>query len=232
MQKGLALLSAGLDSTVALAMARKSGISISIAITFDYGQKAAPKELSQAQKLADHWGIEQRAVKLGQLSEWMTSSTLMKNGPPLPQLSLKDLDNPLITEKSARAVWVPNRNGVFLEIAAGFAEQLKLDVVVVGFNREEAETFPDNSKPYLDAINRALEYSTSNHVKVISPTIDLDKTSILKEALQLNIPLSSLWSCYEAGDQMCGTCESCMRLKRALKNNEVDFHELFTNQTF
>ena len=230
---GIALLSAGLDSSVALALAKEQGTLIALALTFDYGQKAASQEIRQAQRLAAFWQIPHKVIALPFFSE-KSQSSLLKTTPsqPIPELNLKDLEDRVQTLQSAKSVWVPNRNGVFLEIAACFAEQLEVEKVIVGFNREEASTFPDNSISYRKALTEALSFSTSNQVEIISPTEELDKTEIVKKALALKIPLEFLWSCYHDGNQMCGTCESCMRLKRALKRNEVPLDSFFKDTRF
>jgi 7-cyano-7-deazaguanine synthase len=118
-------------------------------------------------------------------------------------------------------VWIPNRNGVFLNVAAAYAERYRCDTIVTGFNREEAEEFPDNSGEYVARVNRALEMSTRNHVRVESFTIDLDKPAILRLGLELKAPLSIIWSCYRSGERMCGRCASCVRLHAALASLPV-----------
>lgn len=228
MQKGMALLSAGLDSSVAVAIARSEGFEVSLAITFDYGQRAAAKEVFRAKKLSEYWGIPHRVIQVPLFLE-PQSSGLLKLDSPLPTPSWKDLDNPVSAQKSAQAVWVPNRNGIFLQIAAALAEQAQVDRLIVGFNIEEAQTFPDNSKNYLEAINQALRFSTSNQVQVVSPTLSFNKTEIVKKALELEVPLHFIWSCYENSELMCGKCESCMRLKRGLTQNEVTLNDFFAN---
>jgi 7-cyano-7-deazaguanine synthase len=87
---------------------------------------------------------------------------------------------------------------------------------VTGFNRGEAVEFPDNSQDYVERVNRALELSTRNRVRVESFTIDLDKRAILRLGLELHAPLSIVWSCYRSGQRMCGRCASCRRLRGAL----------------
>ncbi|HLF95249.1 MAG TPA: 7-cyano-7-deazaguanine synthase, partial [Planctomycetota bacterium] len=121
-----------------------------------------------------------------------------------------------MSERSARAVWVPNRNGVFIEIAAAHAESAGATRLVTGFNREEAATFPDNSKAYVGAVNRSLAFSTANGVRVVSFTIDLDKRAIVRLGRRLRAPLEHIWPCYEGGRAWCGSCESCLRSLRAL----------------
>jgi 7-cyano-7-deazaguanine synthase in queuosine biosynthesis len=108
------------------------------------------------------------------------------------------------------------RNGVFLNVAAAFAEALGVREVLTGYNREEAATFPDNSAAFLEAMNQAFSFSTLNGVRASSYTIAWDKPQILQEALRVNLPLNLVWSCYEAGPERCWKCESCKRSERAL----------------
>jgi 7-cyano-7-deazaguanine synthase len=119
------------------------------------------------------------------------------------------------TEETAQAVWIPNRNGLLLNVAACYAEGLHARRIVVGFNREEAATFPDNSAEFVAAVNRALTYATRNQVQVVCYTLRLDKTEIVHLGNRLKVPWEYVWSCYHGGDRPCGRCESCRRLQRA-----------------
>ena len=97
------------------------------------------------------------------------------------------------------------------------AERLGAERVVVGFNREEATTFPDNSEDFLERATRALELSTANQVRVFSYTVSWDKREIvarLRKELP-EFPFHLLWSCYLGGDRPCAQCESCQRSARA-----------------
>lgn len=209
----LVLLSAGLDSTSALLMAQKTH-TIKMALTFDYGQRSASQEIKHASRLCDLWAIPHQIIKIDFLNQ--VEHPLFSAQSTLPHLAQNELDEAKITQKSAQAVWVPNRNGVFINIAASLAEANNIKNIVVGFNIEEAQTFPDNSEPYIKAVNHSLEYSTQNSVTVISPTASLTKSQIVHYLCQNNFDFSLLWSCYKEGEKMCGECESCQRLKRAL----------------
>lgn len=208
-------------------MLAQEEMNIGLALTFDYGQRAASCEIRQAKALAEHFGIKHRSLILPWFSEFQ-SSALLKPG-NLPRPGSQDLNNLHYTSKSAKAVWVPNRNGIFIECAAAFAEENEMQHVIVGFNEEEAVTFPDNTEEYLAAVNGALKFSTSNQITVVSPTAKMNKREIVRHAKQRNFPFELLWSCYEGKDTMCGTCESCMRLKRALSENEVPYDSFFEN---
>lgn len=209
----LVLLSGGLDSALNLALAAREGSAV-LALTFAYGQRAEARELESAAALAAHYGIDWRSLDL----RWLGTAhpnALTRRGSDLPDLKTEDLDNPEKSNASARAVWVANRNGLFLNAAAVFAEAMGLERLLVGFNREEAATFPDNSRAFLEAATTALAYSTLNHVRVDSFTLAWDKTEIVREAAKVGLPFEKIWSCYESGPTPCGNCESCRRFARA-----------------
>ena len=208
------LLSGGLESALNLAIAAKKN-QAKLAITIQYGQRAESAELNAARKLSEFYGVDWKSVDLSWLGEINTTS-LTRASSSLPTPKANELDNMEIVRESAKAVWVANRNGVFLNVAAAYAEAMKVKTVLAGFNREEAATFPDNSVAFLDALNHSFSFSTMNQVRADCFTKDLDKTQIIAQSLELNLPLHLVWSCYEAGPKRCWQCESCKRTERAL----------------
>ena len=208
----LVLVSGGLDSTVALALEAERG-SAAAGIFFDYGQKARRAEMTAARRLVARYEIPFETIALPWLGR-LSSSALVEGGPALPRPSGSALDDP--HSDASRAVWVENRNGVMLNAAAAVAAARGLGAIVAGFNREEAAAFPDNGPAFLDAINAALALGTRADVIARSPTIDMDKRGIVREGVRLDVPWELVWSCYGEGNEMCGTCESCRRLRRAV----------------
>lgn len=204
MDRAVGMLSGGLDSAVSLAAAARRH-RIVIALTFDYGQRAARREISASRAVARWLGVPHRTIRLPWLAE-VTETALVNPKRRLP----RRIDG----LRSAAAVWVPNRNGVFLNVCAAFAERLRAKWIVTGFNAEEAATFPDNSAAYVRAANRAFSYSTSNGARVVAYTGRLEKPAIVRLGRRLGVPLDKTWSCYEGGAAPCGTCESCQRRKR------------------
>lgn len=218
--KSVILLSAGLDSTVNLYMAMNDTEVIQT-ITFDYGQKAAKKEIEKAKSLSDHLKINHMVIDLPWFKK-IGSSALTSDQHKIPtgkQVSITNLD---VSKKTAQTVWVPNRNGVFLNIAAAVAEGLKAQIIVPGFNLEEAMTFPDNSFEFIRASRKSLAYSTQNHVDVQCYTVNLTKKEIVDKAKTLLVPFEKIWPCYFDYEKWCGECESCLRAKRAFRENHVD----------
>lgn len=214
------LLSGGLDSAVNLAMAVDQG-GVLLTLTFDYGQHAAIREIEAARALASHYGVPHRVIALSWMKE-IPAGALVDDRKTPPQVGEAALSDREATGQSARAVWVPNRNGIFLNVGAAFAEAAGGGTVVAGFNREEAATFPDNSEAFLERANEALAYSTLQKVRAYSYTGEMDKKEILEEAIGQGVPLQMVWSCYLGGDKMCGRCESCQRFKRAARGTAAE----------
>lgn len=199
----IALLSGGLDSTVALALSLPKR-NVRLGLFLDYGQRAHDSERASVLAVVNYYGIPFRETSVGWLED--LSPRGMQRGTADNDFALRDLDD----------VWIPNRNGVFLNTAAAFAESYGCRYVITGFNREEAEEFPDNSADYVEQVNRGFAFSTRNAVEVESPTLELNKREILLRGIEAGAPLSVIWSCYRSGGTMCGRCASCERLRVAL----------------
>lgn len=214
MNKSIILLSGGLDSLVSLGL-KKEELNVSLALTFDYGQKSAEQEIEASEKICEYYKIEQKIIKLDWLKNITQTSLVSDKDIPTGN----ELDNP---ENSAKSVWVPNRNGLFLNIAGSFADSYGYDFILIGANKEEGQTFPDNTQEFINAINKEFEFSTQKSPKVVAPLINSDKNDIVMLALQHGVPLELTRSCYQSGAKHCGICESCSRLKHALEANHAD----------
>ncbi len=209
--KSIILLSGGLDSLVSLGL-KKEELNVELAITFNYGQKSAQKEINASEKICNYYGIKHEVINLDWLKR-ITQTTLVADK-EVP--TGKELENP---EDSAKSVWVPNRNGLFLNIAGSFADSLGYNYILIGANKEEGQTFPDNTQEFINSVNAEFQYSTMAKPKVIAPLINYDKNDIVMLALKNKIPLELTMSCYNGGDKHCGICEYCTRLKHALSAN-------------
>lgn len=218
--KSIILLSGGLDSVVSLALLLKTH-NIELAVTFNYGQKASEKEIIAAKLLTQHYHIKHKVIELNWLKE-ITHTSLVSDEISLPNLEIDNLDNQEMAKKTAKSVWVPNRNGLFVNIAACFADSYNYSHIIIGANKEEAATFIDNGPEFINKINISLEHSTNNAPKVIAPLIDKTKNDIIKIAIDKNIPFNLIRSCYKNEEKHCGACESCNRLKRAIISNNRD----------
>lgn len=220
MNNAIILLSGGLDSVVSLASIKKK-VSNVFALMFNYGQKSFEAERKSVDLISKFYSVEYKIVDL----EWLSSiskSSLTSNV-NVPRINSFDLDNIETTKKASDSVWIPNRNSLFINIAACFAEAYNYNSIVIGANKEESVTFKDNSMEFINAINLSLKNSVNSSVEVLAPLISMSKSEIVEYGIILDVPFHLIHSCYLNGDKHCGFCESCQRLKRALKlNNRYD----------
>lgn len=212
MNKSIILLSGGLDSLVALG-AYKEKYNIELALTFDYGQKAVKEEIKASRKICKHYNIKHVVIKLDWLKKITNTALVSKSKIP---------ESSLCTPESAKSVWVPNRNGLFLNIAAAYADAQDYDFIIFGANKDEAENFPDNTEKFRKDISELFNSSTLKHPCVVAPLINYSKGDIVKIAIENDVPLNMVRSCYNSGNKHCGRCESCLHLKRALLENNCE----------
>lgn len=221
--KSIILLSGGLDSTVSAAIAVKKTRPL-FALTIDYGQRAAGMEILASKRICQALKIKHKIIKLPFFKEFKKCLLIAgkKMLPPLKaERSLHHTPSPPGGEGKGEGIdfWVPNRNALFINIAACFAEYYNADLIVTGFNLEEAREFPDNTKDFINAINRTLQFSTLNKVKVVSYVANYTKREIYKLGLKYNAPMQHIYSCYLGGRKMCGKCPSCKKLFSATIQN-------------
>lgn len=215
--RAISLLSSGLDSTVAtILMSHDYQIH---AITFDYGQRSSKMEIKSSKSICERLGIEHTVIELPWLGK--IGSSALTTTEDVPLLEMEELEDTKRCEDTALKVWVPGRNTIFTAIAMAYAEAENADKIIVGWDLEEAETFPDNSKEYLEAFNQVLRIGSFRDVEIIAPLIDLKKNDIVSLGLDIQAPLELSYSCYLGNEKHCGQCESCLRRKRAFKEANV-----------
>lgn len=212
-KKAISVLSGGLDSVVATSVYAKD-YDIH-AITFDYGQKSVKREIKAAKDVCLKMGFKHTVIDLKWLDKISNSS--LNNAGEIPQLTEEDLDNLDKCKDTAKNVWVPGRNVVFTAIATSFAESIGAEIIIVGWDKEEANSFPDNSKEFLEEYNKLLAIGSPENIEIKAPAIDLDKYEIVELGKKYDAPMEISYSCYLGNEKHCGICESCVRRKRAFK---------------
>lgn len=218
MKKAIAVFSGGLDCTVSASVyADEYEIH---AITFNYGQKGFTQELEASKRISKKMGFKHYVIDLPWLGEISNSS--LNTSEDIPEVDFDDLDDLKKSGETAGSVWVPARNTVFTSIATSYAESIGAEIIIVGWDKEEANTFPDNSKEYLESFNELLKVGSPDDIKIKAPAIDLDKDEIVKLGAKINAPMELSYSCYKGGEKHCGVCESCMRRKRGFKKAGIE----------
>lgn len=170
-KNALILLSGGLDSLVSLGLVRKN-YGTMLALTFDYGQKAVKDEIEASAKICDYYKIYHKVIDLGWLKEITATSLVSDREVPT---NISDY------RESMKAVWVPNRNGLFLNVAACFADAEGYHDIIIGANKEEGQTFPDNTIEFANSVTEEFKYSTLVKPQVIAPLINYSKNDIVEK---------------------------------------------------
>ncbi len=199
------LMSGGLDSCVAAAVARQS---FELACFHaNYGQRTLTRELAAFRAQAAFFRaarvLEADLLYLGA----MGGSALTDVKLPVPT----GVDEPGIP-----STYVPFRNTNLLAAAVAWAEVLGARVVFIGANVLDNPGYPDCRPEYFEAFDRLIELGTrpETHIRIDTPLIRLDKAGIIRLGLELKAPLELTWSCYQAEELACGQCSSCLlRLK-------------------
>ena len=226
-KKAISVLSGGLDSTVATAYYTKD-YDIH-AITFDYGQKSLNIEIESSKEIANFLGMEHTIIDIRWLTNLGNSSLTSNN--KIPQLNFEDIDDVDCSEDTASKVWVPARNMVFVSIATSFAEANGAEIIIVGWDKEEAANFPDNSKEFLNSFNDLIAIGTkyAGNIEIKAPLIDLNKKEIVELGEKINAPMDISYSCYVGENEHCGLCESCIRRKRAFIDANIHDPSIYKN---
>lgn len=208
MTKGVILLSGGLDSLVALDIAAKK-MDVVLALTFDYSQKALDEEIQAAQKICNLYNIEHKIIQLPFLAK-------------ITNNALTDDNNKNFSE--LKSVWIPNRNGLFLNIAASYCDSKGIDYIIFGANKEESGNFSDNKPEYIKILDKCFEYSTMKHPAVFAPCSNMNKIDLVNYMIDNNISFNLIKSCYQnqkdINKKHCAKCMSCKFLYNAILNSK------------
>jgi 7-cyano-7-deazaguanine synthase len=224
-KKGVILLSGGIDSAVALWIAKSITQELH-AISFDYGQ-THKKELYCAGEIAKIANVKSHRIVDIKLNEWTKSSLTDKQLP---------METGLLKGKEIPHTYVPARNMVFLSIAASFAEAISASDIYIGVTQIDHAGYVDCRKDFIYAmqiaINKGTVSGTEKQTPIIihAPLIDKTKTEIISIAQKLGVPLEQTWTCYKGEKMPCGTCYSC--LVRANAFAEIGITDPIINQNY
>jgi 7-cyano-7-deazaguanine synthase len=205
MKHAVVLLSGGLDSSTALAWAvREQGWQCHT-LAFDYGQRHRV-ELDAAARVARSMGVSDHRVIRVDLN--VIGGSALTADIDVPKDSHDDGSIPI--------TYVPARNLVFLSLAAGFAETVQADRLVIGANVVDYSGYPDCRPEFLEAFARAATLGTKagsegQALKIEAPLLQLDKSEIIELGLRLGLDYGLTRSCYDPlpDGSPCGHCDSC-----------------------
>jgi 7-cyano-7-deazaguanine synthase len=211
-KKAVCLCSGGMDSTIAATMAKRAGYELYL-FHVNYGQKAEKKELEVISKIKEALGaVELVSVDI---DLFRNLSALTSTDSAIPTGEQVDLN-----AKATPSTWVQCRNLVFVSLAAAYAEYLGAEKIFVGFNAEEAQSYPDNRPEFVERFNFLLPKAVASFSQapaIEAPLVNMFKREIVKTGIDVGAPLALTWSCYLNGDKQCGVCESCQHRKRGFR---------------
>tara|TARA_Y100001968_G_scaffold316134_1_gene343559 strand:- start:15111 stop:15791 length:681 start_codon:yes stop_codon:yes gene_type:complete len=207
----IALLSGGIDSMTAAALAIEAGQKV-IGLSFDYGQRHR-QELKAADKIAKSLKLSEHYIIKVNLAAWGGSS--------LTDLA-KELPTEGVIEDLIPNTYVPGRNTIFIAIGLSLAESRSANQVILGVNAMDYSGYPDCRPDYIEAYQKLASLSSKTGregkpIKLWAPLLHWKKTQIIKEALRLELPITSTWSCYSNKERACGQCDSCRIRDSAFK---------------
>jgi 7-cyano-7-deazaguanine synthase len=207
------LFSGGIDSTTALYWARARFDEV-LPLSFDYGQRHGI-ELRLARRLARRLGLPHAVLKID-LNQ-IGGSALTDLSIPLPRFG-----NASRIPPGPPSTYVPFRNGIFLAVAAAWAEARRIQDLACGFHVLDSPDYPDTRKEFVRAMERAINLGTSAafgrpKIRVHAPFVGMRKSDIIRLGLGLGADYSFSVSCYAGGEIPCGTCSSCLMRRSAWK---------------
>jgi 7-cyano-7-deazaguanine synthase len=205
MQPAVVLLSGGLDSYTAAAIAKAEGFALN-ALTIDYGQRHA-REVEAARAVARALGVE-RHQELTVNLRGIGGSSLTADIDVPRDRDLAAIDIP--------STYVPARNTIFLSLALGWAEVLHARDLVIGVNALDYSGYPDCRLEFIRAFESLADVATragveGAHFRIHTPLIRLTKGEIIRRGVELRLDYGLTHSCYDpAPAEPCGRCDSCV----------------------
>jgi 7-cyano-7-deazaguanine synthase len=207
------LLSGGLDSSVLLHhVARVLGRAPIHALSFNYGQRHS-RELDCARHQAKAVGAQHRVIDISFLGELLRDGTTLLQGaaevPDLADLKEADLAQP--------PTYVPNRNMMFLSLAAAYAEANGIRDIYYGAQAQDEYGYWDCTRDFLDRINNVLALNRRDAVEIHAPFVADRKAESVRRGIALGVDFAHTWSCYRGADLACGTCPTCVERLNAFR---------------
>lgn len=203
-------MSGGLDSAVALSIAKKQGYECRCLI-FDYGQRHK-KEIDAAKRVARAAGCKYEVLKISM--PWKGSALLDEE--------IRVTSHRPQAASMIPATYVPARNIVFLSFALSFAEAIGAGAIFIGAHAQDYSGYPDCRPEFFRAFRKVVLSGTKagsegKGIKIETPLINKTKSGIIKLGAKLGVDFSLTWSCYKGGKTPCGECDSCFYRKKGFK---------------
>ncbi len=209
------LVSGGVDSSVLVHyVAKQLGKTGIHALSFNYGQRHSRELVCAAYQGKAAGAVEHRILDISFLGPLLCEGSVLLAGggavPDLKDLPEKDLVQP--------PTYVPNRNMMFLAMAAAYAEAHGMREVYYGAQAQDEYGYWDCTREFLDRINGVLALNRKEAVNICAPFVDKSKAEIVEMGIALGVDFSHTWSCYRGEEKACGTCPTCVERLNAFRS--------------
>jgi 7-cyano-7-deazaguanine synthase len=216
MKRAVALASGGLDSSTAIALARRQGFEI-YALSFDYGQRHRC-EIDAARRVLQSLGIMHHVIAGIDLR--MFGGSALTDDIDVPKQ--RDPDS---MPSEIPVTYVPARNTVFLSFALAWCEVLNAQDIFIGVNAVDYSGYPDCRPEFLKAFERLANLATKAGVegksrfKIHAPLLHMTKVQIIQAGIEAGVDYSLTHSCYDptVDGRACGACDSCILRRRGFE---------------
>ena len=208
--KAVLLLSGGMDSCVAAAIARETHRLALLHAS--YGQRTEQRERRSFEAIADFYGVRERLVVRFDAFAQIGGSALTDVAIAVPESG-----EGLAPRAGIPSTYVPFRNAHFLSAAVSWAEVIGASTIFIGAVAEDSSGYPDCRPEYYRAFAELVRQGTrpETRIEVRTPVIGMHKSEIVERGAALGAPLDLTWSCYRLEDNACGVCDSCRLRLRA-----------------
>ena len=213
--RAVVCVSGGMDSCVCAALAVSNHRQVYF-LHAEYGQRTGKTERECFERLADHYGVQDRLVcRLDHLGAIGGSS-------------LTDLSIPVSEAAGGSGEiptsYVPFRNAHFLSAAVSWAEVLGAGAVYIGAVEPDSSGYPDCQPDYYRAFQLLVDLGTrpETAIEVRTPLIAMRKSEIVRLGVELSAPFELTWSCYRSSGPACGCCDSCVLRRGAFEEAGVE----------
>lgn len=204
------IVSGGMDSVTLLHHLVKNEHLNPALITFLYGQKHS-REVECATENAALLDCKNHLIlDLAPMRAIFESSALVSES-----LAIPDVESVLGDPQPP--TYVPNRNMIFLALAAAYAESLGVSDVYYGAQRHDIYSYWDTTPQFLDHLNEVYRLNRKTPIQIRAPFVHFSKADILRVGLELDVDYGKTWSCYAGQDVACGKCPTCAERLAAFK---------------
>jgi 7-cyano-7-deazaguanine synthase len=208
-QNAVVIFSGGMDSFTVLNKVFREGYEIH-ALSFDYGQRHK-KELLYAANVCKSLSIHHKVVDISAINQLIGGSSLTS-----------DIEVPEghYEQQSMKSTVVPNRNMILLSMAIGYAVSLEAKQVYYGAHSGDHAIYPDCRPEFVMKMNEVSAIANYEPVEIACPYLDVSKTAILTDGLNMGLDYSQTWTCYNGRERACGKCGACQERLEAFSEND------------